>query len=209
MISHEVYSYIAIFLSLLRYIDYFYAIYKKEARPHGFSWFIWAILASIGAYAQFKLDGGPSSWIFAFIALTCLLIAISAYFVGEKNITKGDWISFVSSLMAIPVWIITNNPFWALINLIIIDAVSYYPTIRKTWHDPSSEPLMSQLYSGLRYLFTFLAIPSPDFQNSIFPIFLMTMDWGIACIIIFRRKHLKISVFQKRSVFKKGTKKHL
>ncbi len=81
---------VAIALACFRYATYFYTIYKGETKPHAFSWLLWGIVVGIGALAQFALEGGPSAWALAFVSTTCLVIAVLAYFIGEKDYTKSD-----------------------------------------------------------------------------------------------------------------------
>ena len=150
-----IFAALAIIVSIIRYGIYLWSIYKKETRPHVFSWFNWGVVVGIGAYAQFKLDGGLSTWVLVVVSFTCLFISFIALFVGEKNITKSDWYAFIGALVAIPVWLITDNPVWAIITLMLIDILTYYPTIRKSWLDPWGEPPVSYIWAGSRY---FLAL---------------------------------------------------
>ncbi|MBI1363793.1 MAG: hypothetical protein GC134_07385 [Proteobacteria bacterium] len=178
---------LAIGVSLLRYATYFWALHKRTAKPHVFSWFNWGLVVAIGAVAQFKLGGGPSTWVLVVVASTCFLISGFALFVGEKNITRGDWIAFVGALAAIPVWLATESPFWAVVVLMSIDILTYYPTLRKCWMNPWSEPPFSAFWSGMRYFLAIFAVPEPAFQSLIYPVFLMAGDWGFLLYLIWRR----------------------
>jgi hypothetical protein len=183
---------LAIILMVVRYGFYFSSIYKKETRPHMFSWFNWGVLTMIGGVAQLKVDiNGLSGWILIVVASSCFLISFLALFVGEKNITRGDWITFLVALGTIPVWMYTGNPVTALIILIAIDALSYYPTFRKTWADPTSEPAYSTFLAGARYFCLLFTIQNPDWQNLIYPVFLMSADWLFALMIVTRRAMIK------------------
>lgn len=135
--SYMIFAGLAVVVSLIRYSTYIWGIYYKgDARPHVFSWFNFGLITLIGAYAQFSLNAEISSFVLFFVAGTCFFISFIALFVGEKNITKSDWLAFIGALIAIPVWQITNDPFLAIIVIIIIDSLSFYPTIRKSWNDP-------------------------------------------------------------------------
>ncbi|AGH98009.1 hypothetical protein [Micavibrio aeruginosavorus] len=182
---------LAILVSLIRYATYFHSIYKKETRPHVFSWLNWGIMVGIGAYAQFTLDGGASVWALVFVSVTCLLIAFLSLFVGEKNITRSDWLAFIGALAVIPVWMGTQNPFFAIIALMVIDILSYYPTIRKSWNDPWGEPPVSYFWAGLRYFFALLAVPEFTVHTVAYPFFLMAGDWGFALYVVWRRQIMK------------------
>ncbi|MAS87079.1 MAG: hypothetical protein CMH30_03755 [Micavibrio sp.] len=179
---------LAIFLMVLRYVFYFSSIYKKETRPHVFSWLNWGIVVGIGAAAQLKLDStGMSGWVLAIVSVSCLLIAGLAVFVGEKNITRGDWLTFLGALAIIPVWQATEEPVIALILVVTIDFLSYYPSFRKTWIDPTSEPPFSTFLAGARYFCLLFTIQDPTWENMLYPVFLMSIDWVYAFMIVIRR----------------------
>lgn len=194
--SAEIFAGLAILISVIRYITYFRGIYLGETRPHVFSWFNWGTVTGIGAYAQFALDGGPSAWVLAVVASTCYLIAFIALFVGEKNITRSDWYAFIGALLAVPLWIITDNPAIALVVIIVIDGLSYYPTVRKTWFDPWGEPPASYFWAGLRYFLALFAVPDATLQTLMYPFFLMATDWGFAVYALWRRKILSGTIKQ-------------
>ena len=86
--SYLVFSVLSIIVTAISLGLYIITIYKKETKPHLFTWLNWGIIMSIGAFAQFNLNGGYSAWVIAASATICLLIAASAIFYGEKNITK-------------------------------------------------------------------------------------------------------------------------
>lgn len=181
----------AIFVSLIRYGTYLWSIYLGQTRPHVFSWFNWGTVTAIGAYAQFELEGGPSAWVLAVVASTCFFISGVALFIGEKQITRGDWAAFLGALMAIPVWILTDNPVMALLVIILIDVLTYYPTIRKSWLDPWGEPPISYFWAGLRYFLALFAVEDPSWDTLIYPFFLMATDWGFAVYVYLRRRLLE------------------
>lgn len=186
-----IFAALAIVVSVIRYGTYLWSIYTGETRPHIFSWFNWGTVTSIGAVAQFSLDGGPSAWVLAVVGFTCYFIAFVSLFVGEKNITKGDWIAFLGALIAIPAWIMTDDPVMALWVLIVIDGLTYYPTVRKSWNDPWGEPPQSYFWAGLRYFLTLFAVSDPSWQTLIYPFFLMASDWGFALYVLWRRYVLR------------------
>ncbi len=190
--SHEMFfAGLGIFVSLIRYATYLWSIYKMETRPHVFSWLNWSLMVGIGAYAQFKLGGGPSVWILMLVSFTCFFISILALFVGEKNITRSDWYAFIGAIIAIVLWRLSQSPFAALVCLILVDSLSYYPTIRKSWNDPWGEPPVSYLWSGSRYFFALFAVPNPEISSLTYPFFLMITDWAFAFYIFIRRRVLE------------------
>ncbi len=186
----ELFALLAILSSVLVYTTYLWSIYQKKTRPHIFSWFNWGLLSAIGAYAQLEIGGGPSAWVVVTIAVVCFFITFLAYFIGEKNITKSDWLTFIGALLAIPAWLIAEDPFIVLIIVVTISILTYYPTIRKSWRDPWGEPPQTYFWAGLRFFLTLFAVPDASAETLFYPFFLMSTEWGFAIYILWRRRKL-------------------
>ncbi|MEM8833369.1 MAG: hypothetical protein AAGB32_02395 [Pseudomonadota bacterium] len=180
----------AVVLMFARYGTYFYTIYKGETKPHAFTWFLFGVITGIGTLAQFELNAGPSAWSMAFVSVTCFMIAVFALFIGEKNYTKSDWFALLVCLAAIPIWKATDNLMIALFIIMAIDTLTLWPTIRKSFHKPDTEPPISAFMAGARYFLMLFAIPDPTWQNLMYPFFLMMSDWGFALYIVIRRAQL-------------------
>lgn len=181
---------LAIAVSLVRYATYFWALYKRTARPHVFTWLSWGLTVGIVTIAQFKMGGGPSVWPLAMVSIVCFIISFIALFIGEKDITRSDWLSFASVFIAIVLWQISKEPWVAVMCLLVTDIFSYYPTYRKSWNDPWGEPPVSYIWAGSRYFFTLFAVPDPTFWNMAYIFFSMISDWGLVVFIYWRRKVL-------------------
>ena len=181
---------LAVIAASIRYGIYFYTIFKGDTKPHAFSWFLWGTASGIGTLAQFALHGGPSVYALGFVAITCYIVALIGFFIGEKDYTRSDWIALLTCFVAIFAWQQTNNPILAVILILLIDALTYFPTIRKSFHKPQSEPPISYGFAGLRYFLMLFAVPDPAWQTLMYPFFLMTIDWGFAVYIIIRRAQL-------------------
>lgn len=177
-------------VALVRYAQYFHCLINRTARPHVFSWFNWSLIVGIATWAQYEVGGGPSIWILGSVSLFCFIIAVIALFIGEKTITRGDWLTFGMVLLAIPIWQLAKDPLVIFFVLLFIDVCSYYPTWRKMWHDPWGEPVLGFFLSGLRYFFALLAVPEPSFITLLYPFWLMACDWAGGVYGYMRRKEL-------------------
>lgn len=180
----------AILLAALRYGTYLLTIYQGKTKPHAFTWLLLGSVTCVGTYAQFELNGGASTWALGFVAFTCLFIAVLAFFVGEKEYKKSDWVALIICFLAIPLWKMTGNPMLAVSIIVLIDILSYWPTIRKSFNKPHTEPPISAFISGMRYLLIILAVPDITWGNIVYPLYLMLVDWGFAVYIVIRRAQL-------------------
>ncbi|MDD9912227.1 MAG: hypothetical protein OXR68_02880 [Alphaproteobacteria bacterium] len=190
MDEYSIFALAAIGLAAIRYGTYLYTIYQGKTKPHAFTWLLLGSVTSVGTWAQFEMGAGPSTWAMGFIALTSLFIATLSFFIGEKDYTKSDWVALIVCFMAIPIWKMTDNAIWAVTIVVIIDILSYWPTIRKSYNKPHTEPPISAVISGVRYLFVILAVPEPNFGNMMYPFYLLLVDWGFALYIVIRRWQL-------------------
>ena len=77
-----------------------------------------------------------------------------ALFRGEKHVTRGDWIAFLITFFAIPLWVVTSDPLWSVLLVTVIGAVAYYPTFRKSFAKPGEELAFKSVLTVIRYLFT-------------------------------------------------------
>mgnify|MGYP006268949407 CR=1 FL=1 len=194
--TYTLFALAAVLLATLRYVTYFYTIYQGDTKPHAFSWLLWGTVTGIGTIAQFSLGGGPSTWALGFVSVTCLLIAVLAFFIGERDYTRGDWFALLATLGAIPLWQITESPLAALLLIILIDSLTYYPTYRKSFHKPQTEPPISYFFAGLRYFLMLFAVPEPTWQTLMYPFFLMLTDWGFALFVVIRRYQLSLPLHE-------------
>ncbi|HAG52331.1 MAG TPA: hypothetical protein DCL21_00920 [Alphaproteobacteria bacterium] len=178
-------------ITVLNTIIYIYSIYKGKTKPHTFTWFNWTILSAITAYAQFSVNGGLSTWIFAFSALTMFLVTIISLFKGVKKIAKSDWFAFLIALTIIPIWYTTKNPVLALVLIMVIDIFSYFPTVRKSWIKPFSEPASVYFLAVLNSALTVVSIAEPTLSNTFYPAFVVLLDLGFMLMLLIRRTELE------------------
>ena len=189
--TKELIAIIAVSIGLISYIPYFLALYKKTVKPHVFSWLVWGILAGIAFFGQLHNNAGAGAWATGFTAVSCIIIAFIAIFRGEKNITKSDWFSFIGALSAVPLWLITQTPFYSIILITLIDISAYYPTIRKSYIKPHEEISSTFILNGLKYLIALFALNHYSVITALYPFSTMLAEFGVAFMLIWRRHILR------------------
>lgn len=139
MISKEIFGLLSLVLSVVSYVPYVRSIFVANTKPHAFTWLVWETVMAIAFFAQLSDKAGAGSWATGLSAAFCLGIGVIALFRGEKHVTRGDWIAFIITFLAIPLWIVTSDPLWSVLLVTAIDAVAYYPTFRKSFAKPDEE----------------------------------------------------------------------
>ncbi|MEK7636230.1 MAG: hypothetical protein AAB362_00890, partial [Patescibacteria group bacterium] len=178
---------IAVTIGFIAYIPYFRDIFNGKTKPHVFSWFVWSVSAGIAFSAQIVKGAGPGAWVTGFTAIVCASIAIAAFFRGEKNITKIDWISFISALFGVVFWQLTSNPFTAVILVTIADILAFIPTIRKAYKKPLEETASTYSLNALKYAVSLMALQSLNSTTFLYPAYLVLAN-GLFVIMLFVRR---------------------
>ena len=184
----EIFGLIAILIAIISYVPYFAGIYKGAVKPHAFTWTIWGILTLIAFFAQWSDGGGAGAWVTGFTALVSFFIVLTAIRNGFKNITKTDWSSFAVAVLSIPLWIITKNPLWSVILITVIDALGFYPTIRKSYTNPYEEPAVTYGLSSIKFIFAIFALGNFSVITVLYPASLVLANGLFVVMLWWRRK---------------------
>jgi uncharacterized membrane protein len=171
------------------FAPYIYALWKKTARPHAFSWLLWALIGAIVCAVQVSENAGPGAWTAGIAALFNLGIGLYAIKHGEKNVTKSDWAILVTVLAAIPLWAVTKDAVWSVVLVSVIDTLAFIPTIRKSWHRPHEEVAATFVFGFIGFAFGLMALENHSFTNICYPAkVLFTNSIFIACLMY--RRHV-------------------
>ncbi len=186
----ELYATISVILLTGSVIPYVFALWKKTAKPHAFSWLLWGLLQTVVFAAQLTSDAGTGSWGTGTAMVLNLMLGTYALKYGERHFTKSDWAVFISALCAIPLWVITKDPLWSVILVSTIDVVAFWPTVRKSWNKPHEEVAATFLVGGIGFAFSLLALENSDFVNYCYPAVVMAVNVVFVAMLFWRRKVL-------------------
>jgi hypothetical protein len=183
-------SIIGTVIAIASYVPYIRGIRSGKIKPHPYSWLIWAVLGFIAGFGQLAGGGGIGALIVLVTALINLAIVAVSYKSARENITKGDTISLVFALLAIPLWLITKGPLLSIVLISIIDAVGFWPTIRKAYHKPWDEGLPTFLLSGIKHVISVFAQERLNTVTVLYPASLALLTFTFLGMLVVRRAAL-------------------
>ncbi len=189
-LSNEQWGMISVSLAMIAYLAYIYSLRKGTMKPHVFSWALWGLLMGIGFFAQLSEGAGAGAWFTGLGAIMSSVIAVYAFFRGEKNITRTDWIAFLSAITAIPIWYFTKNAMWAVVIVSFIDGVAYYPTFRKSWNKPFEEPVFNYVVGCISLVATYFALENINVTTALYPAVIFTANALLSITLFIRRYKL-------------------
>jgi hypothetical protein len=184
----ELLSAAAMVLTFVIFIPYIRSIRAGRTKPHMFSWIIWGLGTFVVFLAQLAGGGGIGAWPIGVSGLITLYVAWLAWtHRGDTTITRSDQWFFAAALAAIPLWIITSNPLWAVVILTAIDLAGFGPTFRSAWAHPHSERMNFYGLAAVRNLLVILALEHYSTTTVLFPAAVGVGALALVGMIAFRR----------------------
>jgi len=187
MLSKDLIGAVSLVIAVVSYLPYIRSIFFGRTRPHAFSWLVWGAVSMIAFVAQISDKAGAGSWVTGFSAMVCLGVGILGIFRGEKEITRGDWISFLLTLSAIPLWIATKDPLWSVLLVTGIDALAYYPTFRKSCAKPEEELALKYVLTAVKHFLSLAALENYTLVTAVYPFVSFFMEIAVVALLLERR----------------------
>jgi len=192
-VDPTLWGWISITFSTVSGIAYLWSIFFRQTRPHVFTWVIWSILTSIAFTVQYTEGAGAGSWATGISAAFCIVTVAACYWKGERHITKSDWIVFILSLSAIPLWVISKNPVVTIVLVTSIDVAAYIPTIRKSWGKPREEMIFGTYLSNVKYITSLAAMENWHFTTILYPLAMLAANTALIGVVHLRRYYTRIT----------------
>ncbi len=178
----------AALLGVYGYGMYIRDVLRGHVRPHLFTWTVWGILMSIALAAQLTQDTSPGTWNLMSSTVLTVAVAIASLFYGDRNITRGDWIAFIASLSAIPVWKMTANPVYAVLLICAIDCAAVWPTFRKSWYRPHQEGALMFALTVPQFLLSIVALDRVTLVTALYPALIAGLNTALVLMLLWRRR---------------------
>ena len=182
---------IATFVTVSAAIPYAIGLFRGRVRPHFFSWFIWGITTGIAFAAQVSSHAGAGAWATGAGTVSAFAVAAVSLWIGEKDITLGDKLSLAAAMLAIALWKLLHNPLSSVILVTAIDAIGYYPTLRKSWSDPWHESAATFSIMALCNFCALWALENYSPVNWLYPLGMTLCNSMLVALILLRRRKVK------------------
>lgn len=180
-------------LTFAGYVPYIRDTSNGKTTPHVYTWFIWGFVTAIAFALQITHNAGPGAYTTLAAAIVCFIICVFGIKQGNKNITKSDTLFLVLSLVSLALWLFAKQPVLSVILLSTIDMLGFIPTIRKSWHKPNEETLISYLTNTFRFCLALLALDHYSIVTMLYPLTWVVANGAFSIYLIMRRKQKGIS----------------
>jgi hypothetical protein len=181
--------FVGVLINLFCSFWYIKNVLKGGTKPNLISWFVWALAPFVGYFLQIKAGAGISTLPVFMAGFGPFLVIIFSLF--KKNafwkIQSFDLLCGFFSVIALLIYIITNNLGISIIFAILSDLLAYIPTFIKSWKYPETET--SSIYIGgiASNILSLLVIRNWIFAIYSFSIYLILANL-IEVYFIYRKK---------------------
>jgi hypothetical protein len=170
----------AVLLTFAMFVPYIRSIRDGRTKPHAFSWIIWALGTFVVFLAQLADGGGFGAWPIGVSGLVTAYVALLAYRTrSDTSVTRTDWAFLAIAVAALPCWLLTSNPLWAVVLLTGMDLAGFGPTFRVAFSHPHEERIGFYSLGAVRNALAISALEHYSFTTVLFPAAV-----GIACIVL-------------------------
>jgi hypothetical protein len=149
--TKEILVIVASLLAIAGNIPYLIDVIKGRVKPHPYTWFVWSIVSCVVFFGQLVKGAGMAAIPTAVAEIFTIIIFLFSIKYGFKNPPKTDKYFLILTLLGLLPWIITRDPTFSVITVVIIDLIAFVPTLRKTYCDPKSESSLLYTSNVLRH----------------------------------------------------------
>ena len=184
--SHTFFGVAAPIFSIIAFIPYIRAIYKKETKPSGASWWTWTFINFV-ALASSRYAGAPWQVLLLpiWFCLSQIYIAILSTKYGDNNWDFGNKLCVAGACVGVALWIITGQPLLALIISIIADIFASIPNFRHVWTNPEQENRLGWTLGWGGIIFGVLAVSEWSLAEASLPIYFF-LNSTVVVLLIWR-----------------------
>ena len=188
---HVLLGVLAIIAGLVGEVLYIKNIFRGTIKPHPFSWFGWGLLDVVIVAAQVVKGGGAGAWVTGVAAVVNIGIAVVSLKRGEKRITWSDWTCFIGARLGIGLWIVTDDPLWAVIVAAVVNCIAFVPTFRKSFLRPSEESLTIFIFDIIKFGLSIAALQALNPTTALFPAVSALSNVVFVVMVLVRRRQLR------------------
>lgn len=171
-------------------VVYIRSIVRGKTRPHTFTWMIWTVMLGVVFCGQLASGAGPGAWLTGYNTFANAVIVYLASRKKGQMSTRGDWIALLVAASGIPLWLLVQDPLWSVCLETAIGIVIYYPTVRKSYHDPYSENAVAYLFFILPVMVELLAMQNYSATILIYPVSSIFITAAFIALLLWRRRVL-------------------
>ena len=146
---------------------------KGVTKPNLAGWILYTVAMIMIVASSIALHAWQTVWLaIAYVIGQSAVIAVS-FKTGYFSFSRFDYACLLVSLFSLVLWIYTNDPLYALVLNVLVDALGTLAIANKLFKHPGTEDTKAWSLSLAVATFNVFAIASFDISNALYPIYLI------------------------------------
>ncbi|MEK7613580.1 MAG: hypothetical protein AAB439_01725 [Patescibacteria group bacterium] len=184
----DVLGVVTVILAFAVYVPYYITIFQGKTKPHLYTYLIGGIVSLVAFAGALTSGAGAGAWNIGASALLVGGVLILSFRYGTKDIQPVDTLLAVGAGLTIIPWILTDDPTLSVVLASLIDSASMIPTMRKTWHDPHSEPYLVWGLNAVKHTLAIAAVSTVSVATVFYASSMVVMNGSLAAMTFLRQK---------------------
>jgi hypothetical protein len=168
---------------LLGNIPYIMSIRRGDTRPNLVTWGIWTTIGFILLGSYQAIGATHTLWLLIAQVLSQFVITLYAFKYSKGKWQQLDRICLAGAGLSLFLWWRSGSPLVALLMNTTMDLLGAVPTIKKIYHDPTSEDLRFWVMSFVAAVLNLLAIENFSLSFVVFPLYLFGLNAVILTLL--------------------------
>ncbi|MAU34178.1 hypothetical protein CL689_05890 [Candidatus Saccharibacteria bacterium] len=198
---NELIGLISLAIAVISYSLYITHTLKGYTKPHAITWLVWGLLNGSVFFEQLAGGAGPGAWVTAAAAVANLFIFGLALRLGERTVTRFDWVCLALVGVLLLTWALIADPVIVVFLAITIFLLGLFPTLRKSATQAHEETASTYALNGFKFFLALLALNTITVTTALYPLVLFLVNCGFALYLVVARYYQGKAVIIER----KGT----
>lgn len=178
--------YLGMLLAIIAELKYIHSVIKGTSKPNFSAWGIFTVSMILVLLSSYSLGARDSLYIITVFTLLHFITTILAFRFRVFSLTLFEKLLIVLVILSVILWVITDNPWTALLINILVDTLGFISVAYKLYLHPKTEDSSAWNISLIAYgvnLFTITKWVPQEYLFTISNIFWI----GLISILSFRK----------------------
>jgi hypothetical protein len=160
-------------------LAYLEEVVQGRSTPERATWFVWTILGVIALLTQKSLGATSSLWFVGLQTAGVALIFLLSISHGSGGFNKFDYSALALSALGILLWILSSNPLFSLVMVVLVRSIAISTTVKKTYAVPRSEAVLPWIIYAMSAILAIISVGEWSFALLLYPIYVLCADSSV------------------------------
>ena len=176
---NEIQPYIGYTAGILGLIPFWFLIVsmkKNITKPNLAGWILYTVAMIMIVASSIALNAWQALWLAVAYIFGQSLVIIISFKTGYFAFSKFDYACLSLSFLSLALWIYTNDPLWALVLNVVVDALGTLAIAKKLYKHPGTEDTKAWSISLAVATLNVFAVAALNVSNALYPIYLVVAN---------------------------------